>query len=353
MLIINCGYNTYNIDLLHTYCFDLVYPFDVHVGDDAAMTINNHNELAALINGTDPNTPVQVVFPISVTYNGQVVVIHNEYEFYQMVNNCNTTTCICTQEYAPVCVQTPTGIVEYGNMCYATCAGYTQNDLVSCNPSTACNISNLQVTAGSCLPTGGYALTVNFTATNPGATEFQIVNSSNVVIGTYPLSALPLTIPSYPNSNTGADYLHVNIGVNCSASQQWAIPNCGCNCPTNFDPVCVATPTGITQYNNSCLAICAGHTASEFVTCGVAPNNFSTQLGSCFNMVYPVQVQYQGALVTVNSDGELLQYYFPNLSPQPAMVYPITILLSTPAGTVTANVANQTTLQDLIASHCN
>ncbi len=311
-LIQQCGVSTFIEDLQHTFCFDIVYPIQLNY-NGVSVTINSQVELIQFANTPGMTGAVEVVFPVSVIYQNQTTVLNSTYDFYQMVNSCNENSCICPQNYEPVCVLTANGtIVEFGNMCFAQCAGYTQNDLVPCN-SNQCIISNLTTTVGNCNPSGGYSLTINFTYANASSDHFVVYNSLYEPIGTYLLSALPVTIDNYPMmNNSGADFLTVDFGVNsnCSSSQQWATPNCGgCVCPTNYDPVCVVDNQGNTiTFSNACNAACAGYTQNDFVTCTTAPFNFSQSLGNCINIAYPVQVAYGGAVHTVNSDAELLQY---------------------------------------------
>lgn len=355
-LIHNCNYNTLNDDLLQPLCFDFVFPIGFSANTDTANTFVVHNlqELHNYLSLQSSNPSgylQQMVFPISVISNNQTVVVHNLYELYQMINSCNNP-CNCTQEYAPVCVQVRTdSIATFPNLCYAMCAGYTQNDIVSCNPAP-CEISNLASTVGSCNPSGTtFQLTINFTTSLPGTTQFEVHNHSGVLVGTYHLSALPLTL-DYVTSTAGSDSLSVNlVGVaNCSASTTWIPPNCGCVCPTNLAPVCVQTANGIVQYNNSCLAECAGYTANNFVNCNPSTSNFSTQLGTCFQIAFPVTVQYNGHNAIVNSNGELLQYWN-GTDAVPNLVYPITVTFINPAATFV--FASQVDFQTQISSHCN
>jgi hypothetical protein len=352
-LINNCGFNNLYDEIHNTYCFDIVFPITLEFNGQTVI-INSEQEL--LIFGDAPgfSGQINIVFPISVSYQGQIVVINSLYEFYQMAANCSNT-CVCTQEYAPVCVQTPNGIVEFGNLCYAICAGYTQNDLVSCIPINECTISNLTVTPGTCDINGSYPLTINFDYTNTSATQFEVwsTTSSSFPIGSYPLSSLPFTLTNYPQILIAEGSLTVKISGNttCSATQQFPIPDCSpCNCPTNFDPVCVQSGGGIVQYNNTCLAECAGFTANDFINCGIAPNNFSTQLGTCFNITYPVTVQYQGAVYTVNSNSQLLQYYNSTIQAMPAMNYPIAVTWGAQTATFTYN--SQAEFQVAVSANC-
>jgi hypothetical protein len=141
-------------------------------------------------------------------------------------------------------------------------------------------------------------------------------------------------------------------GVSCSGFTQWTPPNCAgvCTCPIEHSPVCVRDAIGnLIQFENSCLAACAGFTPIMFENCNpTSTSNFGTQLGSCFQMNYPVGVQYQGAIHTVNSDSELLQYYFPATGSMPAMNYPITVTFANTIYTF----ANQAAFESQIAISC-
>jgi hypothetical protein len=318
-LIQNCNFNTLNDDLLQPLCFDFVFPigFSAITGTANTFVVNNLQELHnyLTLQSTNPSGYLQqIVFPISVISNNQtgvvtVVVVDNLYELYQMINSC---------------------------------------DLIS----TPCEISNLVSTVGICNPSGTtFQLTINFTTSLPGATQFDVFNQMGVLVGTYNLSELPLTL-NYVTSTAGSDSLSVNlVGVtNCSASTNWIPPNCGCVCPTNLAPVCVQTANGIVQYNNSCFAECAGYTANDFVNCNPSTSNFSTQLGTCFQIAFPVTVQYNGQTAIVNSNGELLQYWN-GTDAIPNLVYPITVTFINPATTFV--FLSQADFQTQISSHCN
>ena len=109
-LIESCGYDTFDDDLENTFCFDIVFPIQVQFNGQVT-DVNSLEDLLNLVNGPNSNGEIEIVFPISVNYNNETVVVNTIYEFYDMTNNCNQGGCVCTEEYAPVCVQTPNGIV--------------------------------------------------------------------------------------------------------------------------------------------------------------------------------------------------------------------------------------------------
>ncbi|HEY0090891.1 MAG TPA: hypothetical protein VGB43_00265 [Flavobacterium sp.] len=350
-LIEDCGFVSYNDDLSNSYCFDFVFPITVGGGGLPNTTISSNEELNAYIIA-NPNTGVNIIFPISVVFNNSTIEINSIYEFYEMLNNCNS--CPCADDLNPVCVESPSGtIIEFPNMCNAECAGYTQSDLVPCNVSSGCTIGNVVFTTGACNADGSYPLTINFSYTNPGSTQFEVYNSSEVLVGTYNLSDLPITISSYPDGNFSYDHVRISIvgNPNCSILEQWLTPVCGnCGCPTNMNPVCVQNANGEQiQFDNECLAACAGYTTIMSGPCQPS-YNFATLLGTCFNISYPAVVMYQGAVYTVNSNAELMLYWSPAIGPMPNFVYPITVTFNNVPSPVT--IQSQAQFESQISQSC-
>lgn len=344
-LIIQCGLPTFNDDLQFSYCFDIEFPIQIATGGQI-VTIHSQTELNTYLTNPNSGVEAQIVYPISVINQNQTVVIHNVFEFYDIVNSCSQNECICTLEYLPVCVNTPNGTVEFSNLCFAMCAGYTQNDIVQCAVNPNCTITSPSAVVGDCTPTGGsYQLTINFEA-DTNANQFEVWTSGGTLLGTYQLGLLPLTL-NYPMSLTAipTDYLTIRISETCTETITWTKPNCNCICTTEVLPVCVQTPVGIFTYGNACLAQCDGFTSADFVNCTY---NFGELLGSCFTINYPVYVQTAGALVTITNNGELLQYWQPTVGPMPIMNYPITVIF----GNSIYTFANQAAFESQINISC-
>ncbi len=324
-LIIQCGLPTFNDDLEQTYCFDIDFPIQVGSAEQI-FTLDSQDELNAYLNNPNNGTEANIIFPITIITGNETTVLNSVYDFYSAVNDCSVNECICTLEYAPVCVQTPNGLIEFSNLCFALCH-YTINDIVSCedNPNPECSIDNLVVTPWICNSNGTYPVSINFDTTSDPSTVFEVYSSNNNLVGTFTVGSLPVTIQEYPYALTAIpnDNLTVKFSQTCTADGTWMKPNCNppCICPTVINPVCVQTPTGIVRFENDCLAVCAGFTQNDFVTC---PSNFGALLGDCFSVSYPVTVQYQGALVVVNNDGELRQYWN-GVDQVPMINYPITV----------------------------
>lgn len=133
-LIETCGIETYDETVTTATCFEFQYPFSVINQNNETIVINSEAELNDLFSNSTENDIYDLVYPVSVTYNGATVVVNDMYELMDLNDSCDDTTtpCNCTQEYAPVCVQTANGIVEYPNACYAECDGYTTADFVDC-----------------------------------------------------------------------------------------------------------------------------------------------------------------------------------------------------------------------------
>lgn len=311
-LVDSCNFNTLNEDVINFDCFQIVFPISVVNDNGVAVVIENLNQFEALLQN---NYIIDIIFPINVVQQNQTITVNNIYELFNLYDDCQATNpCNCTTDYNPVCVQTPNGIQQYSNMCLAMCDGYTQSDLVNCNSNSNCAINSLGVNTGACNSDGTFPITIFFTATNTTATFFEIYNSSNVLIGYYPIASLPKTINTTSSSQSGTDNLTIKLvgEPNCISSVIFDVPNC-----------------------NTSVA------------------NFGSSLGNCFALQYPVQVQSQGALVTLNDNGSVLQYYNPSQSPIPAFVYPVVATFNTPNGSMTITINSQSQFESLISSNCN
>lgn len=116
-------------------CYSIVFPIQIINANNETVTIATQAELMQHISTPTGNSTYELnlVFPFSVTQNNQTIVINDIYEFFELNNGCNPG-CFCPEVYAPVCVQTATGVVQYSNSCFAQCDGFDQNDFVDCSP---------------------------------------------------------------------------------------------------------------------------------------------------------------------------------------------------------------------------
>ena len=100
----------------------------------------------------------------------------------------------------------------------------------SCLPFGPCEITNIFTQTGSCNLNGTYKLRVNFQATNPGNGQFTLFTNGQLY-GTFPLTALPLTIPNFPASGNAFDVLKICINdvpgtVACCKTKEFQAPAC-------------------------------------------------------------------------------------------------------------------------------
>lgn len=340
-------------NLIFDFCFKFVFPIDLIYNNGTTVTINSIEELViVLINQTTELYIVGIVFPFDVeVYNPitneiEIVTINSEAEFAALLENCNFTDCECpftedpvcveintgngtiiiefrnacfaecegfteedfvpcendcncSNEYDPVCVKVEGEIIEFQNACFAECEGYTETDFVDC-PSDQCEITNLTVDIGDCTGSGTYALTINFEYQNAGNDFFDVFVRNNEFIGFYSLADLPLTIPEFELSGFDYDYVKVCINDNpdCCMEIEFMPPNCAtdCECPAEYDPVCVEIGNRVITYFNACYAECDGFTESDYASC-------PGECIDCINAPYdPICVEFDGVILTMYNE---------------------------------------------------
>jgi len=201
-LVASCGYETYEDYVTTGFCYEFIYPFSIVNQDGNTVVIDNESELFDVITSSTENDIYELLFPLSVTYEGATVVINDIYELFEMDNNCGESSdpCVCTEEYAPVCVATPIGeIIEFPNACHAECAGFTSADFVDCGSSSGFAFAGL----GTCftiqypvqVQSGGALVTVNddnelFSYYNPATGNLPI---------NYPITIHTIATPTTPS----------------------------------------------------------------------------------------------------------------------------------------------------------
>ncbi len=102
-----------------------------------------------------------------------------------------------------------------------------------------CVIVNLAADLGECNEDGSYRITINFTALNTENEKFDVFVRNNVLIGTYNLTDLPLTIPNFNPSGLEYDYLRVCMNDNqeCCQEIEFMPPECESDECSIFDVV--------------------------------------------------------------------------------------------------------------------
>jgi len=283
------------------FCFNFVFPLTLSYNDGTVITVATYEGLLEILTmESETLFLVGIAFPFQVQQEGAVTTIDNEAEFYALIQDCGFSTInddvlqfSCFQLVYPISVINNNG---------STVEVYTQGEFES-------------------LLISGEIVEIVFPITVIQANETLVVNDLYELFDLY----------DECDGNTTS-----------------------CICTTDVTPVCVQTTNGTVMYSNACLAQCDGYTEADFVSCDpVITTNFGNGLGTCFTMNYPVQIQHQGALVTANNNGELLQYYFPNVSSIPAFVYPITVNFNTPTGSFALTFANQASFDAAIINNCN
>ena len=99
---------------------------------------------------------------------------------------------------------------------------------------TGCEIADLKVEAGPCNNDGTFKATVNFKVHNAGTSGHFVLWINGAVQGTYPLSALPLSIPNFPGGNGAKAVIKVCVvsaatnipSTTCCKELEFATPHC-------------------------------------------------------------------------------------------------------------------------------
>jgi|GEM_PF-397579 len=99
-----------------------------------------------------------------------------------------------------------------------------------CLPFGPCEVTDLTVQTGKCSADSTYKVTLNFQATNPGDGTF-LVWANGTLVDTFPLSAAPLTLDSFPWSGDSTDAVKICIGgqndtLPCCYEVEYHVPNC-------------------------------------------------------------------------------------------------------------------------------
>ena len=278
--------------LIFDFCFEFIYPIHLMYNNSAIITTNSNEELIeVLVNTSDQLFIAGIEFPFNVAiYNPEsneieLLTIETENTFTNLIENCFFDTpcdcdeefdpeCIeifqnnqpliitfpnscyancegfttedfvdcgkiscedeCSQEEDPVCVEVlnPNGsseIITFLNACYAACEGFTVEDFFDCDSTSTCGISELEIEIGETHCGDSYQLTVNFQYENTNGEEyFDLYLRNEVLLSSFQLSVLPLTIENFPLSGYEDDYIKVCINDNadCCEEIEWPAPDC-------------------------------------------------------------------------------------------------------------------------------
>ena len=377
-------------NIIFDFCFDFVYPITLSYNTGTEVTVQDFDGLVnVLISMTDALYINGIAFPFQVevfnadTNSFEVITIQNEDSFIELLESCSIDDngqqedCVCTEEYAPVCVEVSdisgeSFTIEFPNMCFAECEGFTQADVVDCDYSNPCNedyfddcfdivfpvtvilpngdtvqindeddlediiytnyyfnfdfpitveievngqevtqiihnedefvallmqcdgvedddceIENLHVVVEDCFSETAYNISLNFETGSSSPQEFMVYFADGNVVGPYSTNDLPITLEVDVNSGN-EDSLIVTVGNgNCQEDVHWDIPNC------------------------------------------------SNSTDTCWEFVYPIEVEINGQVVEINSDAEFDAQYNPATS---SLGYPFHVEIN--GETVQVNTPN-------------
>lgn len=329
-------------------CFNFVYPITLSYNNGTQITVANFAGLLEILTSENSTLYIEgIVFPFQVQQEGAITTITNETEFFALLQDCANVQVVNDFVFDFTCysIVYPIQIINANNQ---TVTITTQAELMQYASATPTGTSTYQLNLVFPISVIQNNQTILI---NDLYGFFELNNDCN------PTSDCVCALVYEPvcvyTGNGVVEYSNACF-AQCDGYDQNDFVDCNssCPCPENFDPVCVQTTVGVVQYDNACKAECDGFTSADFITCGVAPNpTFGQNLGTCFTISYPVQIQSQGALITANSNGEVLQYWFPTQSAYPAFNYPITVTFS--GSTTATTVTSQSVFQSLVAQHCN
>jgi len=109
-----------------------------------------------------------------------------------------------------------------------------------CLPFGDCKVEEIKVLVGHCNLSGTFNAIVNFQATNPGNGTFTIAGNGQV-LGTFPLGAVPVTIPNFPSNGAAIDVIRI-----CVNNADPNTPPC-CESKEFEGPDCLNHPCGIVE----------------------------------------------------------------------------------------------------------
>ncbi len=285
-------------------CFDFVYPLNLSYNNGTTVEVASYDALISLLESETEGLYVEgVSFPFDVISNGAQITINNEDEFMALIEDCDFYT-----------VDEDVYIASCFDLVYPYSVINQDNQVTVINSEE--DLFNL----------------------------FANPNSENYIVDfVYPVSV------SQNNQTITINNMYEFFDI-IDACEPSTGGGENCNCSDEFAPVCINVGNGeVIQYANICLAECDGYTIADAVDCGNYDDDGIDGMGECFNFVYPLSIQSQGANITVNSDDELL-----NSSPVNSEMifnYPIQITFTSSGTTVTVN--NETEFGTQIAQNCN
>ncbi len=199
-----------------TSCFDFVYPLNLSYNNGTVILVNSENGLLSLLTNEHQSLYLDgIAFPFQIISNGDgtTMSVNNESEFQNVIEACDFPTF---NDY----------IID------GTCYNFVY-------PFAVKNHNNQTVTI------------TNNTVLN----DLMVANNGNLILDmVYPFNVAK----SGETIAVNDAYQFFEINDDC---------NVPCNCDPIDAPVCVQTSTGVLQFQNECIANCAGFYAADFVDC--------------------------------------------------------------------------------------
>ena len=137
-------------------CFEFVFPLDIIINNGTIISINSLEELG---NVSYDIYNFDFVYPFNVALsNGTLLTINGPEDIEGLLGDCydddgGDDDCEECENAPidPICIEYTTlngetEIIPFPNLCYAECAGFSEDDIVDCdddnNPGDACSMNN-------------------------------------------------------------------------------------------------------------------------------------------------------------------------------------------------------------------
>jgi hypothetical protein len=199
-----------------TSCFSFVYPLNLSYNNSTVIMVNSDEGLLSLLENEHNSLYIDgISFPFQIVSvgDGTTMTVSNEADFQNIVDACDFPTF---NDYIT------------DGTCY---------DFIY--PFAVKNHNNQSVTITST------------TMLN----DMIVTNNGNFILDmVYPFAVAK----NGQNIPVEDAYQFFEINDDC---------NVGCNCDPIDAPVCVQTSTGVLQFQNECIANCAGFYTADFVDC--------------------------------------------------------------------------------------
>jgi len=311
------GQNPTN-NIIFDFCFDFVYPITLSYNTGTEVTVEDFDGLVeVLVNMTDNLYVNGIAFPFQVeVFNEdsgafEVVTIQDEESFMSLIESCSIDDsgqqddCDCDDEYEPVCVSVQDGngesfTIDFPNICYAMCEGFTQADVVDCDYSNPVDGDYFE----DC-----FDLIYPFSIVTPSGDTIQINDEDEFEAALYTNYYFDFVYPF--NVETEVNGQQETITLNNEEELTNLLMQCSgdvepCDCPDVYEPVCVEDNGQVITFDNECQAFCEGYTPNNFVDCGnnntndCDINDLTVTVGECISTTaYNITLDF----TTENYDG--------------------------------------------------